>query len=80
MLVFSRGMNGWHGMDVAGEALSPGRPEMLRVAETAGLTAGEAEGIMNEVSDAVARWPEFAGSAGVSERTAEQVLRQLPGI
>ncbi|MEX2194492.1 MAG: type II toxin-antitoxin system HipA family toxin [Thermoleophilaceae bacterium] len=44
-------------------------------AEAASMKRGRAEAIVGEVRDAVARWPEFAGDAGVDDEQVERIGR-----
>lgn len=81
-LLYTPGPGGEHTMTVAGEGRKPGRREMLRLAEVAGISARVAEGIMGEVQAAVGRWLEHAERAGVAGETAGRIdksLRDLRG-
>lgn len=79
-LIYSMGINGWHTMDVAGEAENPGRKDMLRLAESAGITSAEANEIIQQVSAAVDQWPEFAEGAGVPGPDAAEIAKKLARI
>jgi len=76
-LLFTHGPGGEHSMTVAGEGRSPTRQHMLRVAERADLSTREADAIIVEVQDAVARWPDHASAAGVGTATTEAIARFL---
>jgi serine/threonine-protein kinase HipA len=75
-LVFSHGPGGEHTMAVAGEARRPGVADMLRVAAACGVGGGVAREIIEQVRDAVARWPQFARSTGVSDAR----IREIGGV
>jgi serine/threonine-protein kinase HipA len=47
--------------------------DLRAVAETASMMRGRAEAILDEVVEAVARWPAFAAQAGVEEQRVEQI-------
>jgi serine/threonine-protein kinase HipA len=76
-LVFSDGPRGEHTMSIAGEARDPRDADMLRVAGAAGVARAAARQILEQVRDAVARWPRFAEAAGVSEQRIEEIGRVL---
>lgn len=78
-LTFSEGPGRQHTMDVAGEAERPGDRDMLRVAELCEVDARTARSIIQQVREAVGRWPEFARAAGVPDETARQIRRLLAG-
>jgi serine/threonine-protein kinase HipA len=78
-LTFSEGPGRQHTMDVAGEAERPGDRDMLRVAEACDVSARTARSIIQQVREAVERWPEFARAAGVPDETARQIRRLLAG-
>lgn len=44
-------------------------------AEAASMKRGRAEAIVGEVRDAVVRWPDFAGDAGVKDEQIERIAR-----
>ena len=64
-IVFSNGPNGEHSMDIAGEARNPTAADMLKLASQTGIDARNAVEIIEQVRDAVSRWPEFASAFGV---------------
>jgi len=72
-LLCSSGPGGEHTMTVAGEGEAPDRSHMLRLAALAGMADREAEAIIGEVEEAVARWDEFAETAGVSAGSRKAV-------
>ncbi len=72
-LTFSGGINGWHTMDVVGEALDPTRSHMLEVAERVGLNQEQAARSIEEVRGAVAQWPLFARELELPRAVADDV-------
>jgi serine/threonine-protein kinase HipA len=76
-LTYSPGPGGEHAMTVGGEGRAPDRGHILRLAGERGLAPAEAGAIMAEVRDAVERWPEFAGQAGVPAAPARAIRRAL---
>ncbi|MEO8944991.1 MAG: type II toxin-antitoxin system HipA family toxin, partial [Gemmatimonadaceae bacterium] len=64
-VVFSSGPNGEHTMDVAGEAQNPTAVDMLRLATQCDVDVRDAVAIIEQVRDAVSRWPEFASALDV---------------
>ena len=73
-LTFAAGPGGEHTTTVDGEGMSPTAEHMVRLAGPAGIAEKTARGIINEVREAVARWPEFARLTGVSEVTARAIV------
>jgi serine/threonine-protein kinase HipA len=78
-LLYAAGPGGEHTMTLAGEGRDPGRSHMLRLAGQAGVSVREAESIIGEVRDAVARWEDFAEQAGVSDATCDRIAKSLSG-
>jgi serine/threonine-protein kinase HipA len=78
-LIFSEGPGRQHTMDVAGEAERPGDRDMLRVAELCDVDGRKARGIIQQVREAVERWPDVARDLGVPEPTARQIRKLLAG-
>lgn len=76
-LVFSSGPGGEHTMSVAGEAKRPTGRDMLRVAADCGVAASRAREIIEEVREAVARWPELARATGVPAETIRLIGRKM---
>jgi serine/threonine-protein kinase HipA len=78
-LVFSHGISGWHTMAVAGEALDPGKEELLSVGESCGVERKVALEIMDQVLAAVVRWSDYAVELGVSEEKADEIGEKIHG-
>lgn len=72
-LTFSAGPGGEHWMLVGGEGRNPGVPHLRAVARDAGVDGARALRIVDEVREAVARWPELATQAGVGRASIERV-------
>ena len=72
-LTYSSGPGGEHSMTLAGEGRDPGRAQMLRLAEQAGLSTREAGAAIEEVAEGVAQWSVFAEQVGVSEEGLRKV-------
>ncbi len=72
-LVFSPGPGGEHTMTLAGEGHHPGRSHLLRLAERAGVSGREADGILGEVQASVSRWADWATQAGVSADSRRRI-------
>ncbi len=72
-LTFSTGPAGEHNLTLAGEGRNPGQNEIMRVAADAAIPKAEAKAIVDEVREAVARWPECAAVAGLSERRTSEI-------
>jgi serine/threonine-protein kinase HipA len=70
---FNPGPGGEHSMTVAGEGKAPGSGDILKAAGARDISRAEAMVIMDEVRAAVARWPEFAGEAGVAKARSREI-------
>jgi serine/threonine-protein kinase HipA len=62
-----------HQMSVDGKRDGFTIEDLRRVAEVASMKRGQAERILAEVTDAVARWPELAADAGVGEDRIDRI-------
>lgn len=76
-LTFAEGPGGEHTTSVCGEGRSPGEEHFRRVAQGAGIGSDEAAKIVDEVGDAVNRWPSFARACGVRKSTWERIAKVL---
>jgi serine/threonine-protein kinase HipA len=72
-LCFSPGPGGEHTMTVAGEGRAPGSSHILRAGLARDVSRAEVLAIVDQVRAAVARWPEFAGRAGVGKARVRQI-------
>lgn len=50
-LTFNTGMNGYHQMDIEGEALKPSRKDLLDLAKNAGLNLKKSELVLDHILD-----------------------------
>ncbi len=73
-LTFSVGPGGEHSTTINGEGASPTREQCIQLARQHDINNRRAKEIFAEVEEAVLRWPEFAESSGVSEKTAQRLL------
>ena len=73
-LTFARGPGGEHSMTVAGEGRHPTRQDVLKLADQADIAWGDAERIIDEVSDAVNAWQSIAQEVGVQKRPSGRSL------
>lgn len=76
-LTFSEGPGGEHTMAVLGEARQPRWEHMLRLAATASIAEGDARRIVDEVREALARWPEEARAVDISAATSRKLGARL---
>lgn len=76
-LTFAPGPGGEHTMTVAGEGRQPGRAHLLRLAQGAGLSPGDAIRMMGEVKDVVAEWPKFARASGVGRGRMQHIHKAI---
>ncbi len=68
-----------HAMPLAGNAVTPGVAEVLRLADEAEIPARTAGEVIEQVRAAIARWPEFAQQAGIPAGQAREIAVDLPG-
>ncbi|MGH8078001.1 MAG: HipA domain-containing protein, partial [Lysobacter sp.] len=76
-LIYANG-HGWtsqHQMTVAGVSHEPTDDDMLRVASEHGIRNGSE--IIEQVREAVTRWPDFADASGVSSEWIETIQDEL---
>ncbi len=76
-LVFAAGPGGEHTMTVAGEGRAPARGHLLDLAAPAGISATEAESILDQVAEAAAQWRTHARRAGVGTNGAQDIEREI---
>lgn len=67
-------------MDVEGEARSPGRADLMRLAAAAGMQKSAAHEAIEQVQEAVVRWAEVADEYGVSATTRRIVAEGLEKV
>ncbi len=78
-LTFSSGPSGEHALDVAGEGLAPGVEHIANVARLSGVHTDIVRTCVDQVKDAVDRWPVHASASGVSKKTSGVIDVQLNG-
>lgn len=79
-LTFSQGPGGEHSLAIAGEGRAPERSHLMQVAAKLQVKRADADGIIGEVSAAVARFPSFALDAGLSRSGTTRVREALARI
>jgi serine/threonine-protein kinase HipA len=78
-LTLSEGPGGEHSLAVNGEGRRPTHKDIQAVGKGASIPDGEIREILDAVRVAVDRWPEFAASAGLSQKRADGVDHLLNG-
>jgi len=79
-LTYAVGPGGEHTTTLLGEGRDPTREQCLKLAEQAEIRPHEAERIMDEVSDSVARWRGFADRARCTKKAVSTVGATLRGL
>ena len=64
---------GKHQMSVNGKRDEFVLDDLLALAKSAGIKAGQAKGFVGQVAEALSKWPVFAADAGVPERTVAKI-------
>ena len=72
-LTFSIGPGGEHSMTVAGEGRSPGRKQILELAEGAGIEQRDARCIIDAVIESVSNWKRSAREAEVGKQRTKEI-------
>lgn len=76
-LTFSSGPGGEHCTTIMGEGKNPNATHLLKLADIAGIQRLKAMRILDEVSAAVSKWPQFAEEAGVTRRSSQLIQKYL---
>lgn len=76
-LTYSPGPGGEHTMTVLGEGRRPTAEHCLKLARQYLIRDNEAKAILNQVNEAVRRWPKFAAEAGCTKTAARRIADQL---
>ena len=79
-MLYTPGPGGEHSMTLAGEGQNQSRSHMLALAEAAGVSKREALAIIEAIRAAIARWPEHAARAGVSQANSRRIETELPEL
>ncbi len=74
-LIFSAGPGGEQSMMVMGEGRAPGLEHLRALGKKHGVK--RAQGIIEEVRAAIARWPSFADAAGVAKKSATMIASRI---
>lgn len=74
-LIFSAGPAGEQSMMVMGEGKAPGVEQLRALAKKNDLKQPGA--VVDQVREAIARWPEFADAAGVSKKSAKMIATHI---
>ena len=77
-LTFSYGPGGEHSATVAGEGRTPGKRQLMTLAEKFNIKDGEK--IIEEVRVIAKGWQDFAKLAGVSSTSAKAIQSVLEGL
>ena len=72
-----RGQVRERGLAVMGERVDAGREQLEALARAEGIERGDMRRIFSEVREALARWNEFAGAAGMPRHEAGEIGRVL---
>jgi serine/threonine-protein kinase HipA len=79
-LTFSFGPAGEHCTTVMGEGKNPALIHMLKLSEGHGIRKNKALSIIEEVKNAVLKWPAFAKSTGVTEKSTTLIQKNLSRV
>jgi serine/threonine-protein kinase HipA len=79
-LIYSAGINGWHTMDVAGEAQDPKLEHMVHLADATGIRRSDALALIERVQEAIEMWPEFALVSGVPAAETDAIRNALTRV
>lgn len=78
-VTFSSGLGGEHTLDIDGEGRQPGIVNISAVAQRVGVQDKTVREYVEQVKEAVNRWPEFAAAASVSQRSTKDIDTRLNG-
>jgi len=79
-LIFSSGPGGEHHTTIMKEGKNPGISHLLKLAEIGLIKPKKALMIIEEVKEAVSKWPYFASKAFVSHKSSEYIQRELEKV
>ena len=79
-LTYSPGPGGEHDLDIEGEGANPSRVHVWRLGARHGLDAKAVTAMVEDIRAAVARWHDFAKTAGVTKASAEQIATAHAGV
>jgi serine/threonine-protein kinase HipA len=73
-LTYSAGPGGEHYLDIEGEGRNPSRAHVSALGRRHGFDDKVTNGIIDQVNDAVSRWPRFADAVGVTKASKTEIL------
>lgn len=76
-LTYSMGPAGEHCTTLMGEGKSPGVSHLLRLAQVSGIEKSHALIVIDQVSDAVSQWKQFATIANVTQKSSALIQSAL---
>ncbi|MEI8366498.1 MAG: type II toxin-antitoxin system HipA family toxin [Parachlamydiaceae bacterium] len=76
-LIFSNGPGGEHCTTVMGNGKNPGVSDLLKLATVAQIPLSKAHLIIDQVKEAISRWPLFSKEAGVTPQSTRAIHAQL---
>jgi serine/threonine-protein kinase HipA len=79
-LTYSRGPGGEQSTMVMGEGRSPGRKQLIQLAEKFGITKSKSTAILDQVYEAVGNWKLVADEAGVSKASLKTIASGIRRI
>ena len=77
---FAAGPGGEHSMTVMGEGREPALAHVLQLAGKFDIKPKDAEGIVDQVNVAVARWRYFADEAGCTKKTTRAIAARIRAL
>ncbi len=76
-LIFSSGPGGEHHSTIMGEGKNPKISHLLKLAEVASIQPQKALSIIDQVKEAVSKWPHFSKQAFVSTKSSDRIQKEL---
>ena len=78
-LTFSSGPGGWQSTTVLGEGRNPGIAQLRELGKKAELKSAKIKEIIDKTQEAISRWPELAGTYGVSGTNSKLIQDRIIG-
>ncbi len=76
-LTHAAGVGGYHAMSVAGESRTPGRDDLLRLAEHGGVARRDAVSMLDRIRSALDDWTSLAARFGIARERARDIAQVL---
>lgn len=76
-LAYNSGMNGYHQMDVAGEAQYPTRSHLLKLAKQADIKQNKAQAILDQVASVAGDFLTVIRDHNIEKELSNQVIRDI---